>query len=77
MVTELVASKEFKWKPDIYDAKLFMPGYVVSTEARITPVMFNSKFIDLPSCGMWTDRKESDEELLQQIGGNWSSLGDE
>ncbi len=80
MVTELIASKEFNWKPDIIEAEdksVFVPGYAVSTEAGFTPIVFNSKFADLPSCGMWEDRKESDDALLQQLGGDWSGFGSE
>lgn len=80
MVTELVASKEFNWKPDIIEAEdksAFISGYAVSVEAGITPIVFNSKFADLPSCGMWEDRKGSDDALLDKLGGNWSGFGSE
>lgn len=80
MVTELIASKEFNWKPEIIEAEdksVFIPGYVVSTEAGNTPVVFNSKFADLPTSGMWGDLEESDDTLLDKLAGDWSGFGSE
>jgi hypothetical protein len=80
MVTELVASKEFNWKPFIIesdDKSAFVPSYDVSTEARSTPITFISRFADLPTSGMWRDRRESDIALLYKLGGNWSGFGGE
>ena len=80
MVTELIASKEFNWKPDIIEAddnSIFVPSYVVYAEAVITPIVFKSKFSDLPSCGMWVDWAESDDELLNKLGSYWSEFGGE
>jgi len=80
MVIELIASKEFNWRPDIIkadDESLFIPSYIVFTEAGITPINLNSAFADLPSCGMWGDLKESDDALLDRLGGDWSGFGSE
>jgi len=78
MVTELIASKEFNWNPYIIESdnkSVFIPSYGIYTEAGITPIIFNSKFNDLPSSGMWEDCEESDEELLYKLGGYWSGFG--
>ena len=35
------------------------------------------KFRDLPSAGLWEDRTEEDEELLEELGGMWRGFAEE
>jgi hypothetical protein len=33
-------------------------------------------FTKIPAFGIWTDRPESDEELLKELGAGWGSRAD-
>jgi hypothetical protein len=74
MVTNLIASKDFNWKPEVVegdDPRLFAPEYSVSEEAGKTVRSLRSGFEKMPSSGIWKNRLESDEELLEELGRGW------
>jgi len=77
MVMVPMASIDFNWQPDIVkgdDPQMFSPKYIVVEEARTTIGYLKTRFADLPSAGIWKDRIESNDELLEQLGGDWRSL---
>ena len=74
MVMASIDSIKFNWKPNIIkgdDVRVFAPNYIVREGAETTVQSFRSKFADLPSAGIWENRTESDEELLEEIGSGW------
>lgn len=82
MVMGEIASKKFNWPRDIPmviegDARIFMPDYNVSEEARPTVKWKNISFADLPSAGIWENRTESDDELLLEFGSRWRTFASE
>ena len=80
MVMSEIASKKFNWKPEVMegdDTRVFTPNYVVTEEAVPSVESFRSKFADLPTFGMWADRKESDDELLEELGSGWRGFATE
>ncbi len=81
MATLLIASKEFSWPPEVVegdDSTQFAPEYVVKEEAGKTVVKsLRNKFADLPSAGIWENRAESDEELLEELGSGWRGFAAE
>ena len=81
MVMAPNASKDFNWKPEVVkadDPQLFWRDYVVAGEAATRPPLFvKTKFADLPSSGIWADRSETDDELLELLGGDWRDFGTE
>ncbi|MFC2001396.1 hypothetical protein ACFLUZ_02700 [Chloroflexota bacterium] len=38
---------------------------------------FGSRFADLPAFGIWKDRTESDDELLEELGSGWRGFATE
>jgi len=80
MVMAEVASKKFNWRPEIMegdDPRIFTPDYVVAEEAEATVASLKSSFADLPSSGIWEDRTESDDELLEELGSGWRGFATE
>lgn len=80
MVMASVASKKFNWSPEVVkgdDLRVFVPDYVVKEEAVLSARFFRSKFADLPTFGMWADRTESDDELLEELGSGWRGFATE
>jgi hypothetical protein len=74
MVTARIASKEFNWKPEVVegsDPELFSPEYVVKEEAGKTVQSLRSGFEKMPSAGIWKNRAQSDEEMLEELGSGW------
>ena len=53
------------------DVRAFMPGYFVTVEATTSKQFTKTKFADMPSSGIWTDRTETDDELLEGLGNGW------
>ena len=49
----------------------FISNYVLYGEAELEVRFFRSKFADLPAFGIWADRTESDDELLEELGSGW------
>jgi len=77
MVMASVASIDFNWKPDVIEAddvRVFTPNYVVSEEAKTEVASLRSGFADMPSSGIWEGRPESNDELLEQLGGGWQGF---
>lgn len=71
---------DFNWQPEVVagdDARIFTPNYVVTEEAVPSVAFFRSKFADLPSSGIWEDRTESDDELLEELGSGWRGFATE
>ena len=80
MVMAEVASKRFNWPPEVVagdDPRIFIPGYTVTEQAEMSEGYLNSKFADLPSSGIWADRTESDDELLEELGSGWRGFATE
>ncbi|OGO30511.1 MAG: hypothetical protein A2Z29_11005 [Chloroflexi bacterium RBG_16_56_11] len=80
MVIELTASREFTWegwRPKIGEAQIFTQDYRVIEEAKTSEQSLKSKFSQLPAFGLWKDRKESDEELLEELGSGWRGFASE
>ena len=46
-------------------------------EAETSVDSFKTKFVDLPAFGLWKDRKESVEELLEELGSGWRGFAAE
>jgi hypothetical protein len=50
---------------------------VAETRVKYEPRSKKTKMVrfeDMPSFGMWADLTESDEELLNRLGGGWAEL---
>lgn len=80
MVMASIASIDFNWQPQVVegdDPRVFTPKFVVREEAVLTVGFFRSKFADLPSAGIWENRTESDEELLEELGCGWRGFATE
>jgi len=80
MVMASIASIDFNWQPDVVKGdrrRVFTPNYVVKEEAFPTVDFFRSKFSDLPTFGMWTDRRETDDQLLEELGSGWRGFTSE
>lgn len=45
-------------------------------EIRTSPSFIQTDFSAIPAFGMWADRPETDEELLEALGGQWAPLED-
>lgn len=76
---DLKPSILFDWTPTIFSAdngRDLLPNYRVTAEAGRTTLFVRPRFQDLPSFGMWADRTETDEELLERLRGDWRELGD-
>ena len=70
----------FNWQPQKVvgdDTNVFALRYVVVEEAETLILSLKSKFGDLPSAGIWENRIESDEELLEQLGKGWRGFASE
>lgn len=77
MVMAEIASKNFNWRPNVIESdnpQIFEQTYYVEKEANTTTQSFQSSFADLPSAGIWKNRVESDNNLLEELGGNWRSF---
>lgn len=80
MVISEVASKKFNWQPKVVeggDPRVFTPNYTVTEEAETSEGYLKSKFADLPSAGIWADRTESDDELLEELSSGWRGFATE
>ena len=53
------------------DSRKFIRKYDMTSEAEPSVGFLKSKFADLPSAGIWADRTESDDELLEELGSGW------
>ena len=80
MVIAKIITEDTDWEPDYNirpeviegDNPLeFIPRYIATEEAETSSKSLKSKFADLPSAGIWADRTESDDELLEQLGSGW------
>lgn len=75
---DLRPSMVYDWTPTILSAdggKDFLPGYTVLVEAATTEASVRQRAEDLPSFGIWAACAETDEELLEKLGGNWRDFG--
>ena len=74
VMTAPISSKQFNWPPEVVegdDPKVFEPTYRILPVPKPEEGSFKSRFADLPAFGIWADRAESDEELLEQLGSGW------
>jgi hypothetical protein len=80
MVIATIASKEYNWRPEIIegdDPKVFEPSYIILPAPKPEVGSFKSSFAYLPSAGIWAERTESDDELLEELGGGWQGFATE
>ncbi len=80
MVMASIASIDFNWQPEVVegdDPRIFTPNYVATEEAETSEGYLKSKFADLPSSGIWADRTESDDELLEELSSGWRGFATE
>ena len=59
------------------DPKVFEPAYIILPAPKAEEGSFESRFADLPSAGIWADRTESDDELLEELGSGWQGFATE
>ena len=77
MVMATICSIDFDWYSQVPqvmkgdDPQVFEPTYRILPAPKPVVRSLKSKFADLPSSGIWEDRTESDDELLEQLGGDW------
>lgn len=73
------------WDPDFNrpldviqgDRQKFIRNCTVTEEAETSEGYLKTKFADLPSAGIWADRTESDDELLEELGSGWRGFAAE
>ena len=74
MVMATISSKDFNWRPEFVegdDPEVFEAAYIILPAPKPAEGSFISRFADLPSAGIWADRTESDDELLEELGSGW------
>jgi len=74
MVMAAISSKDFNWRPELVEGDApenFNPTYIILPASEPEVGFFRSRFADLPSAGIWADRTESDNELLEELGSGW------
>jgi hypothetical protein len=80
MVIELLASIESTWngwRPEVDDARIFKQDYLVIEEAETIEESLKTKFVDLPTFGLWKDRKENVDKFLEELGSGWRGFATE
>ena len=80
MVMAPIYSKGFNWRPKVVegdDPQVFEPTYRILPAPKPVVGSFRTRFADLPSSGIWADRTESDEELLEELGSGWQGFATE
>ena len=80
MVMAAISSRDFNWRPEVVegdDPKVFEPTYIILPAPKPEEGSFKSRFADLPSAGIWADRIESDDELLEELGSGWRGFAAE
>lgn len=80
MVMAAISSKDFNWRPEVIesdDPKVFEPTYIILATTKSEVGFSRSLFADLPSAGIWADRTESDDELLEELGSGWRGFAEE
>jgi hypothetical protein len=80
MVMATISSKDFNWRPEfveVDDPKVFEPTYIILPAPKPEEGTFESRFAALPAFGIWKDRTESDEELLEELGSGWRRFATE
>ena len=83
MVMATISSKDFNWYsrvPQVMEGdnpKDFDPTYIILPASEPEVGFCRSGFADLPSAGIWADRTESDDELLEQLGSGWRGFANE
>jgi hypothetical protein len=80
MVMAKISSKDYSWYPEAVegdDPKVFNPTYRIVPSPEPEVGFFRSRFADLPAFGIWKDRTETDEELLEELGSGWRGFAAE
>lgn len=83
MVSTELYLKKFNWPQSVPiivkadDVRMFTRDYSMTGEAVPSVGFCRSKFADLPAFGIWADRKESDDELLEELGSGWRGFATE
>lgn len=76
-VTEEFRERERRWPAITFDQAREFAHSVRTLVISALPCFVQTDFSAIPAFGMWEDRPESDEELLEALGGQWARLGDE
>jgi len=61
--------------PQFSEGMWFDGGREVPFNVRNYFLRYRQSFANIPAFGIWADRKETDEDLLQRLGSQWG--GDE
>lgn len=83
MVMAPIYSKDYDWYQKVPqfmegdDPRVFEPTYRILPAPEPEVGFFKSRFADLPSSGIWADRTESDDELLEELGSGWQGFATE
>ena len=83
MVMATICSIYFDWYSQVPqvmkgdDPQVFEPTYRILPAPKPVVSSFKSRFADLPSAGIWADRTESDNELLEELGSGWRGFANE
>ncbi len=83
MVMATKCSIDFDWYSQVPqvmegdDPQVFEPTYRILPAPKPVVGSFRTRFADLPSSGIWADRTESDEELLEELGSGWRGFATE
>ena len=83
MVMSTISSKDFNWYSQVPqvmegdDPQVFEPTYRILPAPKPQECFLKIRFADLPSAGIWADRTESDDELLEELGSGWRGFANE
>ena len=83
MVMATICSIDFNWYskvPQVMegdDPQVFEPTYRILPAPKPVVGFFKSRFADLPAFGIWEDRTESDDELLNALARGWRGFATE
>ena len=83
MVMAPIYSRGFDWYskvPQVMkgdDPRVFEPTYRILPLPEPKECFLKIRFANLPSAGIWADRTESDDELLEELGSGWRGFANE
>lgn len=59
-----------------FDGRREFADSVRDLDIRASPSFVQTGLSAIPAFGMWADRPETDDELLEALGGQWALLDD-
>ena len=78
-----IASRGYNWYSQVPqvmkgdNTEVFKPTYIILPAPEPEVGFFETRFADLPSAGIWADRTESDDELLEELSSGWRGFATE